>query len=198
MTELPPPYEDELEGACIRHGETTLLLTGSDWQATTAALKQSAQVMLSGQLALRYAVHFEGLDDALIPQLVVDDHQVWHAGHELLRFIAAKGNAYPRADAIGVRLSGQDDHVFLRELDLARPFMVMAHSPEYETHEPVRVQIAALVDQLEGDEGWQSVARGDAALPDLLVRHAFCVRVDKGHLGSLSDYIAEWTSAATA
>lgn len=188
---LPPPFEDHLTGACVRLDERTILLTGARWQA---ALSAGADVLLSGALVLRYGLPYLYEADALIPQLVYDDHRQQHTGRELFAFVEARGRAYPRADVIGVRLSGGDDHVFLRDLDLALPLEVMAHSRDVPDSAPVRLQAAVLVEEVAA--GREPIKAGDeeAGLPDLLTRHVACFRLSPSRLTELPSLLAGQSS----
>lgn len=170
--ELPPPYEDHLTGACVRMNEKVILLAGEQWQSALTG----REVLFTGALALRYGLPYLYEDDALIPQLVYDDHRREHTGHELFAFVAAHGHAYPRADAMGVRLSGQEDHVFLRDLDLALPLVVVARGRDSSESSPTTLQSAVLVE--DGAPDWQAVTGAEAApLPDLLITHLPCYRL---------------------
>jgi hypothetical protein len=186
----PPPYEDPLNGACLRFDEVTLLLTGEGW----AAERLPGDLLVSGGLSLRYALPFLFDDDALVPQLVFDDHREEHTGRELFTFVAKRGHAYPRADVVGVRLSGNPDEIRMRELDLAEPLVVLIQSQDDEELPAARPDICVLLDSQANEEGWESVARERAAgtLPELLVESVPCFRLNPASLLDLPGLLDAW------
>ena len=157
MTDLPPPHHDFLQGACLKLGSIIVLVTGNEWQAAVETLRPQADILLEGQLTLRYAIYYQELEDVLIPQLAVDDHQMQHQGQELFKFVLSRGLAYPRADVIGKRLSGEDDHVFMRQLDLARPLVTIAYASSGEQQTPARIALAVVLDKTSDNDDWQPI-----------------------------------------
>jgi hypothetical protein len=57
--------------------------------------------------------------DYLLPSETIDDIGQRFRDRAAYEWIEARGDAYPRADAIGMRPSGQPESVFMKELDLA-------------------------------------------------------------------------------
>ena len=192
---LPPPYQDHLSGACVRLPEATALLAGGEWRAAEAALRAQGETLLSGGLALRYALPFQYEDDALIPQLVFDDHRREHTGQALFTFVYARGSAYPRADVIGVRLSGGEEEARLKDFDLAVPMVPVAYSREEPQAGPARVDVGVIVDV--SAEEWQVIeADGPKTeLPALFVEHRPCFRLNAALAPELSALLEAWLAS---
>jgi hypothetical protein len=187
---LPTPYEDQLTGACVRLNEVILLLTGQRWQAAAA----QGDHLLSGRLALRYALPFLYDDDALIPRLVFDDHRQEHTGRELFTFVEKRGHAYPRADVVGVRVSGEPDEIRLRDLDLAEPLIVLVHSQDDDRLPAVRINTCVLLHPEADEVGWQTIRREHDAgtLPELLVENVPSFRLDPASLLDRPTLLESW------
>jgi len=192
---LPPPHEDYLSGACVRLPEATTLLAGDAWRAAEAALRAQGETLLSGELTLRYALPLQYEDDALIPQLVFDDHRREHIGQALFAFVYARGYAYPRADVIGVRLSGGEEEARLKDLDLAVPLLPLAYNREESEAGPVRVDVGVIVDASETE--WQVVeADGPKTeLPALFIEHRPCFRLNAALAPELSTLLEAWLAS---
>ena len=187
---LPPPHEDHLTGACARLNEVTLLLTGQGWQSAAA----QADFLLAGGLSLHYALPFLYDDDALVPSLVFDDHQQEHTGRELFTFVAKRGHAYPRADVVGVRMSGEPDEIRLRELDLAEPLVVLVHSQDDAGQPAVQIDICVLLDPQADEVGWQNIPHEHVmgTLPELLVQNVPIFRLNLASLSDLPTLLEAW------
>jgi hypothetical protein len=192
---LAPPHEDYLSGACVRLPEATVLLTGDEWRAAEAALHAQGEPLLSGGLALRYALPFQYEDDALIPQLVFDDHRREHTGQALFTFVYARGYAYPRADVIGVRLSGGQEEARLKDFDLALPLVPVVYSREEPEAGPARVDVGVIVDASE--EEWRVIeADGPkTALPALFVAHRPSFRLNAALAPGLTTLLKAWLAS---
>lgn len=167
--------------------DTTVLLTGETWQADSAP----GESLMAGRLALRYGLRFLYGEDTLIPQLVFDDHRREHTGRALFTFVEKRGDAYPRADVAGVRLSGKAEEVRMRDLDLAEPLVVVASSRDDASLPPVRLDACVVVDAEVAGDGWQAIAQEDveAGLPELLVAHLPCYRVHPARLPELTSLL---------
>jgi len=120
------PYMDCVEGTLIRLGTHTVLLIGF------GDLEPPGSILAAGQMALCYAiVLLYEEDDAVIPQLAIDDFRRQYTGAAALDFLYDKGDAFPRADVLGLRVStGRAVQVFVKELDLARPYRLYILDPD--------------------------------------------------------------------
>ncbi len=82
------------------------------------ALAALGTVLCGPALILRPGYHLFFEPDYLLPEAVIDDRGQRFAAPECYEWIEAHGDLFPRADAIGVRPSGQPQTVFLKALDL--------------------------------------------------------------------------------
>lgn len=84
-----------------------------------------------GRILLRQAIPFVYEPDAFFIQRIVDDFGRDFRGADALEFAQHKGDAYPRAAVIGVRTStGEEEQIFLKQLDLARWMTPIAYADE--------------------------------------------------------------------
>jgi len=68
--------------------------------------------------------------DDILPQMVVDDFGRLFPGEAGIKFALEKGDSFPRADVMGVRLAkSEPDHLFMKQIDLARGLGCFARFP---------------------------------------------------------------------
>jgi hypothetical protein len=114
---------DSVDGCLVEVGpEAGIVLA-----AGVSDSRVPGQRFFSGRVALRYGFAFTFERDYLIPELVYDDFQREHVGGEAIEFLITRGDAFPRADVVGLRVStGRDDTVFAKALDLAMGLLAFA------------------------------------------------------------------------
>ena len=127
------------------------------------------------QLVIAYAFHQLMSPELWLPQLVIDEFRREFHGREAIDFMLNRGNRYPRADAIGIRLSDRARaDLYIKEVDIAAGLRAVAFAGEEATPPLGRVGAAAWLD------GATSPDDGLVDLPDvdnsLLPRCARCVR----------------------
>ena len=150
-----------------------LLVYGPD----AAALSEP---LFGPPVALRPGYQLHHRPDYLLPTAAIDDVGQRFEGAAAYDWIERRGDAFPRADAIGTLLSGQSASVFMKELDLAE--MALFAAPVGEVGRPVRVALA-----LEA----RAVPDGDALTPvacppelGLFARAVPCYRLAPGVFGA--------------
>lgn len=116
MLDLAPPPTISVQGV--------LLAPPKEPRRALVAGELSEVELMSYQQIKRYELRF-GIAflyelDYLYPQLVIDDFARRHHGEAGIDFMLREGDAFPRADVIGVRQStGLTDQVFMKQVDLA-------------------------------------------------------------------------------
>jgi hypothetical protein len=116
VAQLQPPAHETYTGklARIPGYAPAVLLIGR------GRLIRQAKLIYSGQIVIYFAFPLFFSTDRLFPQLAVDDFRREYHGAAAIAFMLNKGNSYPRADAIGIRLStGQRADLFMKEVDIA-------------------------------------------------------------------------------
>ncbi|MDX2137430.1 MAG: hypothetical protein SF123_04995 [Chloroflexota bacterium] len=107
------PIADSFTGVVLRVGEDYLL-------ATTAL--PGADVTASGTFVVRYGVRIHGKHWlSIVPGLVAVDYGTFYTGEEAWEFLLKHSNLYPRAEVFGYRENGQDEQMWVRQLDIALP-----------------------------------------------------------------------------
>jgi hypothetical protein len=110
------PAHDLLAGALVRIGYRrwmTLIVGAGDRPAP-------GQNVRTGDLAVCYAVPYLFEQRSFVPHVVIDDFGREYTGNAALNFMVQRGDAFPRADVYGHWVgTGEQDHVFLKQLDLA-------------------------------------------------------------------------------
>lgn len=182
--EIPPPYEDTLQGAVISLSGRNVLLAGDHWQTAVGATGTSPA--MQGHLTLRYGIPLATSGGWLIPRLVVDDHRRFHSGLALFEFVEKNGSSYPRADALGLGPEGQELDLRLRDLDIAQPPVVLAY-PDATGWTPTRVNVAVWLAPGQ-TEGWQPASQ-DLDIPALLRQHVTCYQLDAAQAARLPDLL---------
>jgi hypothetical protein len=116
----------------------------------------------------------------LLPNEAIDDRGQRFTGPAAYAWIEERGDAFPRADAIGVLTSGEPMSVFMKELDLANLAMFASARPE---GAPVRIEL--VLEALAVPDGY---ALSPVALPLELTSLARAVpsyRLAPGAFGAL-------------
>jgi hypothetical protein len=116
----------------------------------------------------------------LLPTAAIDDVGQRFEGTDAYAWIEQRGDAYPRADALGTLASGQPENVFIKELDLAD--LAVFATPFGEAGQAGRLSLA--VEAL-------AVPDGDALTPipsppalQLFERALHCYRLAPGAFGA--------------
>jgi hypothetical protein len=107
------PLADSFTGMVLQAGEDHLIAT---------APLAGAEVIASGTFVVRYGVRIHGKDWlSIVPGLVAVDYGTFYTGEEAWDFLLKHSNLYPRAEVFGYRENGQDEQMWVRQLDLALP-----------------------------------------------------------------------------
>jgi hypothetical protein len=102
----------EFPGLIIPFNQHHLLVYGPDADALGAPLFGPPVFLRPGYWLLTR-------QEYLLPTAVIDDYGQRFDAPECYEWIEARGDAFPRADVIGVLTSGEKHSVFMKELDLA-------------------------------------------------------------------------------
>lgn len=160
-----------------------LLVYGPDAEALGAPL-------FGPPVHLRPGYWLLARQDYLLPTAIIDDYGQRFDAPECYEWIEARGDAFPRADAIGILPSGEKCSVFMKEVDLAE--MAVFASPANAAHPIVRVDLA-----IEA----RAVPDGFALTPvefpiPLLARAVLCYRLAPGAFGAVGAAILAQLLAA--
>ena len=113
------PISDSVRGFVTRLPEGALL---------TGAPLDEGETLARGEIHIRYGITLLGKPQlCLVPDLVVADRGEMLTGEAAWHFIMQRGHLFPRADVLGHDGNGEDRELFLKELDLALPFVVLAY-----------------------------------------------------------------------
>lgn len=117
MDDLPA---DRFLGTLLLLNDRHILLTGAETRPLPG------KTIFYGDALLRYGIPIlTKPNDAIMPSMLLDDFREEHHGVDAIDFAIKRGDAFPRADVIGRRVSdGTYREMFLKELDLARPVRV--------------------------------------------------------------------------
>jgi hypothetical protein len=185
MTARLPDRYDELDCAVLALGERnplSVLLTG--------ALPEMlpAQVLNRGNLVIRYAMPFIYEPDTFYVQRIVDDFGRDFRGDDAFEFAYSKGDAFPRASVLGIRAStGEDEQIFLKQLDLARPILPVVYTSAEEVIPIAQINVAIWV---EGTATWHRIETDDSPLPPDLTRAVPCYIMPLIELQLLSERLS--------
>jgi len=117
MVILQPPPTIEIVGALLRLGSrpTNTLVVG----APNADFP--GDLISVGIWELCFGMMLLVEDDLILPQLILDDFGRQHVGTAGIEFMLREGDAFPRADVFGSRVStGVEDQFFFKQIDLAQ------------------------------------------------------------------------------
>ncbi len=115
----------EFSGIILPFNQRHLLVYGPDAEALGTPL-------FGPPVSLRPGYWLLTRQDYLLPTATIDDIGQRFDAPECYEWIEARGDAFPRADVIGVLPSGEKQSVFMKELDLA----VMAAFASPAVHAP--------------------------------------------------------------
>jgi hypothetical protein len=129
---------------------------------------------------LRPAYPLVGRPDLLMPTAAIDDVGQRFEGAAAYDWIENRGDAFPRADAIGRLLSGQAESVFMKELDLAE--LAVYAAPADGAGQPVRVTVA--IEALAVPDGLALAPIGCPPELEVFSRALPCYRLAPGTFGA--------------
>jgi hypothetical protein len=165
MTAPIPGQVQELDGAVIALGErnpSSVLLAGAVPETLPG------QVQHRGKLVIRYAMPFIYEPDAFYVQRIVDDFGRDFRGDDAFDFAYSKGDAFPRASVLGIRAStGEDEQIFLKQLDLARPMLPIVYASSQELIPITQINAAVWLDAAAN---WHRIETEDSPFPEELTR----------------------------
>jgi hypothetical protein len=121
--QLQPPPSDTLPGVLVRVGTHPwlALIAGGSLESLPG------KVLISGELSIFYALPYLYEQDYLLPQWCYDDFRCEYHGEAAIDFMLRRGDAFPRADVVGRRLStGERDDRYVKEIDLAAGLFAFA------------------------------------------------------------------------
>lgn len=119
------PIGDSFNGVVIKTDHHYLLADSAidDYETTH-----------TGTFMVRYGVVFLGKPHlSIVPALMALDYGEFLTGESAWDFLLNKSNLYPRADILGYRNDGQDDQVYVKQLDLLYPFDILVYADEHST-----------------------------------------------------------------
>jgi hypothetical protein len=148
----PVYFNDWVNGTLCQAEETGqhILSIGSDVPTTATPLAE-------GNLVIRYGVEMLRSPHALVPGMFVSELGAVKTGRSAWDWLWNKLQLYPRAEVIGIRTDGKEEHLFVRDLDWGQTSRVLAYADEN-----AKTPIAQV----------SQVAIGDGiTLPDLLDRY---------------------------
>jgi hypothetical protein len=107
------PIADRFTGVALRVGDDHLIATGP---------LPNTEGIASGTFIVRYGVRILGKHWlSIVPGLLAVDYGTFYTGEEAWAFLLNHSNLYPRAEVFGYRENGQDEQMWVRQLDLALP-----------------------------------------------------------------------------
>lgn len=125
MGELPAPSAALVGAASIFDRQLKLVV----FYGGNIPTPLPGRELYRGQILLRHALPFIFEPDAFYIQRIVDDFGRDFRDDEAIDFAHRSGDAYPRAAVMGVRAStGQEEQIFLKQLDLARWMTPIAYA----------------------------------------------------------------------
>jgi hypothetical protein len=118
--------------------------------------------------------------DAVLVESVYDDYRREHHGAEALTFMLHHGQAFPRADVLGRRVStGAAVELFLKQLDLGAGLHIFAYRA---LDRPALGRLEAAVWARPGSRGWVRASVDGERIPAWLRRSIPCWDVGIGAL----------------
>jgi hypothetical protein len=165
MVDISPPPTLFVNGILVSLGKLDgqVLVTG-DFQRL-----RRPQKLKIANFELRFGVAMLYETDYMFPQLVIDDFARQHHGRDGIAFMFDEGDAYPRADVIGIRKStGAPDQLFMKQVDLACNLRCFASRDGHYK------MLSAVVWIDSSAETWQTLSSGDVRADNLLLRSVPC------------------------
>lgn len=106
-----------------------VILQAGAAQALALVPQPGIEAVASGSFVIRYGVRFLGRPgQSIVPGLVVLDYGDMLTGEDAWHFLWRRSNLHPRAEVVGFRSDGQDDMVFLRQLDFSLSPAVLVYA----------------------------------------------------------------------
>ena len=185
----------EFSGLIIPFNQHHLLVYGPDADALGASLFGPPVYLRPGYWSLRH-------NDYLLPTAVIDDIGQRFDAPDCYEWIEARGDAFPRADAIGVLPSGEKRSVFMKELDLAMMAAFAVADPRSEaegTSSPEAsssVHVDLAIEALAVPDGYALTTTPLPSPLQFLSRALPCYRLAPGVFGAVGAAILNQLLAA--
>jgi hypothetical protein len=162
MTLFQPPYAESFSGRLVEimPGRPALLLAGR------GRLPPRTRLIARDSLLIAFGFHFLMSPEFLLPQLVIDDFRREFHGRAAIEFMLRKGNSYPRADTVGMRLPDRERaDLYMKEVDIAAGLQAFAFAGEFASPPLAQLAAAAWLDAAtRPDAGILDVAEVDGSL----------------------------------
>lgn len=173
---LQPPPSDTLNGYLVRLADGRVALMIGDLSPVP-----SCEVLHCGPVTIYYALALLYEQDYLLPQWAYDDFRREYHGAAAIDFMLRRGDAFPRADVIGRRVSnGQRADLFLKQLDLGRGLLAFVYSSA-DTPQPLaRLDVVLWVD--DAVQRCTPLAADDPRVPTLLWKAVPCYALPTSQL----------------
>jgi hypothetical protein len=138
---------DVFSGVVLQVNNITLLAdTPPDKSTDDDTGDADATVLHEGEFIVRYGVRYLGKPHlSIVPGLLATDTGEIMTGENAWDFLLNRSNLFPRADVQGYRNDGEDDMVFVKELDLMQPIQLLVYNTA-EATKPL-AQVAAVISQ---------------------------------------------------
>lgn len=120
------PAHDIIPGAIVQPAEDgpVLLLAGADRRVAESV----GRVLAAGELIVAYGFPLLYEEDSLLVQFAYDDFRQAYHGRDALNFLFRQGDRFPRADAVGRRVSdGVLMELFAKQVDVAQGLQAFAY-----------------------------------------------------------------------
>lgn len=120
------PAHDVILGALVQPVKDglVLLLAGSDRRVA----ERMGEVLAAGELIVAYGFPLLYEEDSLLVQFAYDDFRRAYHGRDALSFLFRQGDRFPRADAVGRRVSdGVLMELFAKQVDVAQGLQAFAY-----------------------------------------------------------------------
>ncbi len=181
--QLRPPPSDTLSGCLLRLADgRAVLVTGGQ------PADLPGEVLHCGDVTIYYALALLYEQDYLLLQWAYDDFRREYHGAEAVDFVLRRGDAFPRADVVGRRISnGQRSDLFLKQLDLGRGLLAFAYAHADDPQPLARLEAAFWVD--EAVQECTVLAADDPRAPILLRRAVPCYVLPASSLPSLPNLL---------
>ncbi|NJL93095.1 MAG: hypothetical protein HC915_04900 [Anaerolineae bacterium] len=122
MAPLPDYFHEALNGTLWRDAAQIGLSTPQ------TAVPPTAEVLREGQFILRYGIEMLRSPHALVPGLFISEQGGAKSGRQAWDWLWTKFQLYPRAEVIGLRSDGNDEHLYVRDLDFGMPVRVLVYA----------------------------------------------------------------------
>lgn len=137
--------QDHVEGVLWRSKASHILTLSPD------VVIPRATVVLQSPVVVRYAIARLGPNHlSVVPAVFVSEKGSMLYGHQAWQFMVKNYQLYPRAEVLGLQSDGDQVQYFLRELDFADQFRVLAYENADKTMPTTQV------DQLWSVDGVQA------------------------------------------